>query len=523
MVRARRSARSSSNELDPTTATLAAIEEVARTLDELGIGCLLFDEDDNALLWNRTFLQFFPEHEGKIHRGESYADNLRRYYEVNLGPGEKPFIERHIADGVRRHREQRAPFVFSHRDLVLRVASQPVPGFGRIRIWTKVVRPSADEALKVLPALSPGALHQDFIENLADGIALLDVTGRITAANERFLGMYGRGLDVVKGLTFEELFRHTWRAARTEDDEEGWRAAADLLRERARTTGAPYEVKLPRNRWVRIVEHLGHDGLTYSIHSDVTALKRQEQAIQRAKEAADEANRSKSEFLARMSHELRTPLNAIIGYSDMIALQIRGPVGTPDYIQYARDINESGQHLLGLITEILDNAKAEAGRIVLEEEPVDLREVVVFAMRMVGPRAARQRLALRCDVPKDMPRVRADELRLRQIVLNLLANAVKFTPAGGSVVVEVRREAEGVRIAVTDTGVGIAEDDLAAVLQPFVQLERVGSSRYEGTGLGLSLTQHLVALHGGRLAITSAVGEGTTATVLLPAERIIHA
>jgi signal transduction histidine kinase len=117
--------------------------------------------------------------------------------------------------------------------------------------------------------------------------------------------------------------------------------------------------------------------------------------------------------------------------------------------------------------------------------------------------------------------VRADELRLRQIVLNLLSNAVKFTPAGGTVGVEIRRDAEGVRIAVTDTGLGIAEDDLATVLQPFVQLDRVGTSRYEGTGLGLSLTQHLVALHGGRLAITSAVGKGTTATVLLPPERII--
>jgi two-component system, sensor histidine kinase and response regulator len=511
----------------PTRATspssLTIIEGIARTLDGLGIGAYLVDQDDCTLLWNQTFLSFFPEHDGHIHRGEHYTENLRRYFEVNLGPGEKPFIDRYIAAGLKRHQVQQAPFVFNHRGLVLRVASEPIAGIGRIRIWTRISRIHTDDTLNALPSLSPGNLHQVFIDNLADGMALLDSSGRITATNERFVGMYEAGTsENVKGRTFEDVFRTTWRSARMgEEHEESWRACADLLRERSRTPGAPFEVPLPRDRWVRIVEHLGHDGLTYSIHSDVTAMKRQEQAIQRAKEAADEANRAKSEFLARMSHELRTPLNAIIGYSDMISHEIRGPVGTRDYIQYARDINESGQHLLELIAEILDNAKAEAGRIVLDEQPIELGDAIDFAMRMMEPRAARSRVALRRDIEPGMPRVLADDRRMRQIVLNLLSNAVKFTPAGGSVAIEVRRDGEGICIAVVDTGTGIAEDDISAVLQPFVQAGPVGSSRFEGTGLGLALTQHLVELHGGRLKIESALGKGTRVTVRLPPERIV--
>jgi two-component system sensor histidine kinase/response regulator len=508
---------------EPSPSSLAIVAGIARTLDGLGIAAYLLDQDDCTLLWNQTFLSFFPEHDGHIHRGEHYAENLRRYFEVSLGPGEKPFIDRYIAAALKRHREQRAPFVFSHHDLVLRVNSEPIAGLGRIRIWSKVSRIHTDDTLRALPSLSPGSLHQVFIENLADGMALLDSSGRITATNERFVGMYEAGSsESVKGRTFEEVFRTTWRSARMgEEHGETWRACADLLRERSRTPGAPFEVPLPRDRWVRIVEHLGHDGLTYSIHSDVTAMKRQEHAIQRAKEAADEANRAKSEFLARMSHELRTPLNAIIGYSDMIAHEIRGPVGTRDYIQYARDINESGQHLLGLIAEILDNAKAEAGRIVLYEQPIDLGNAIDFAMRMMEPRATRSRVALRREIELGMPRVLADERRMRQIILNLLSNAVKFTPSGGSAVVELRHDGEGICIAVVDTGAGIAERDISAVLQPFVQAGPVGSSRFEGTGLGLALTKHLVELHGGRLEIESALGEGTRVTVRLPSERII--
>jgi signal transduction histidine kinase len=220
-----------------------------------------------------------------------------------------------------------------------------------------------------------------------------------------------------------------------------------------------------------------------------------------------------------MSHELRTPLNAIIGFSEILKDERLSGVRPPR--EYATDIYESGLHLLNIINDVLDMAKIEAGKIVLEEEPIDVETDIVAALRMVAPRAHDGQLELSTDIERDLPPVFADRRIFKQILLNLLSNAVKFTPAGGRIVAHAQREpGGGIAIAVSDTGIGIREQDLERVLQPFGQAESGLARRYEGTGLGLPICKALAELHGGTIALASTLGGGTTVTVRLPAERV---
>jgi signal transduction histidine kinase len=227
------------------------------------------------------------------------------------------------------------------------------------------------------------------------------------------------------------------------------------------------------------------------------------------------ANRHKSEFLASMSHELRTPLNAIIGFSEALLERIFGAMNAKQE-DYLKDIHESGRHLLSLINDILDLSKIEAGRMELEAAPFHLPSVLEAALALVRERALHHDIRLALEVAPEMGEIVADERKVKQIVLNLLSNAVKFTPDGGSVTLSARRTEEGVEVAVSDTGVGIAAEDQAAVFEEFRQVGRDYLGKHEGTGLGLALARRFVELHGGRIAVTSAPGRGTTFTFTLP-------
>jgi signal transduction histidine kinase len=226
------------------------------------------------------------------------------------------------------------------------------------------------------------------------------------------------------------------------------------------------------------------------------------------------ASRHKSEFLANMSHELRTPLNAIIGYAEMLAEEA-SEAGAATLLADLEKVNAAGKHLLSLINDILDLSKVEAGRMELELAEFDLGGALETARVMLTERAARKDIALSLDVPADLGAVEADERKVKQIVFNLLTNAVKFTPAGGRVSVAARRDGDAVEVTVADTGVGIAPEDQARVFEEFGQA-RNAAGQSEGTGLGLTLCKRFVELHGGRIEVASAVGRGSTFTVALP-------
>jgi signal transduction histidine kinase len=245
------------------------------------------------------------------------------------------------------------------------------------------------------------------------------------------------------------------------------------------------------------------------------------EALRVAKEAAEHANRAKSEFLATMSHELRTPLNAIIGFSEMIAAQTLGPIGNAQYHDYINDINASGVHLLTIINDILDLSKAEAGKLQLSEDVADLRHVIEAALKMVRPRAASAGVTLSSDIPSELPFLIGDELRLKQALLNLLSNGIKFTPAGGQVDITAAERNGELIITIRDTGIGIASADIPKAFEPFRQIDNRLSRKYEGTGLGLPLATAIIDQHDGRLELASEVGIGTTVTVAIPAQRLL--
>jgi signal transduction histidine kinase len=242
-----------------------------------------------------------------------------------------------------------------------------------------------------------------------------------------------------------------------------------------------------------------------------------------ARDAAFEANRSKSAFLAAMSHELRTPLNAVIGFAEIMSSELFGPLGHRKYSQYATDIRTSGSHLLSLINDILDLSRIDAGEGKLDESDVDLHDVVTQSLRMVSPQADAAGIVLSSEIATDLPHVRADKRRLKQTLVNLLGNAVKFTSAGGRIQVRAFGQDGGVAVAVADTGIGIARQDIPRALERFGQVDSTLARKYEGAGLGLPLAKHFMEMHGGTLTLESTVDVGTTVTVMLPASRTLTA
>ncbi len=263
---------------------------------------------------------------------------------------------------------------------------------------------------------------------------------------------------------------------------------------------------------------LGYRGTVRNVTKQVAA----ERGLREAKEAAEAANLAKSQFLANMSHELRTPLNAIIGFSEMLARGLAGPV-QPKQIEYAGLVRQSGQHLLNVINDILDLAHVDSGKFQLREERgVDPRDILKTCVGLLRDRAHAGALHLLTEIEDRVPPLNADPTRLRQILLNLMSNAIKFTEPGGSIVVAVRYAADGgVEFEVRDTGRGMTPDEIATALESFGQVDAGHTRQYEGTGLGLPLARRLAELHGGSLHVESEKGHGTTVTVTLPASRVL--
>ena len=243
--------------------------------------------------------------------------------------------------------------------------------------------------------------------------------------------------------------------------------------------------------------------------------------LEEARRQAEQAIRAKTAFLANMSHEIRTPLTAMMGFAELLEQEVLGPHAIPLYREYARDIAESGRHLMELINDLLDLSKADADRLELVDGTVDVVRVTIGTARLLAERASRHGVSIATEVPLDLPPLRADERKLRQMLLNLLSNAVKFTPINGVVTLGARMAADGALwLSVHDTGIGMTGEELGKALEPWGQVDSALARSQIGTGLGLPLTKRLIELHGGRLDVVSRRDEGTTMSLVFPAERV---
>ncbi|WP_020592236.1 PAS domain-containing sensor histidine kinase [Kiloniella laminariae] len=363
------------------------------------------------------------------------------------------------------------------------------------------------------------------VEGVADAIIATDEEGDLTLFNKGAEKMFGYQSSEIIGTSLEHLIPDAFCDPDTGNPEDlggrqdnsrslGFRNGISALRRNGEIFPADATImKIKRD----------NSYIFAAVVRDVSEQISVQNELRQAKEMAEAANRMKTTFLANMSHELRTPLNAIIGFSEFISEEHLGRIEPPKYREYIKDILYSGCHLLTIVNDILDLSRVEAGEITLHETAVDIEAAIESAYRFVKRQAQEKNIRLQTVVDATLPYLLADERLLKQVVINLASNAVKFTPEGGSIVAKVvPGTAEGeLAIIISDTGIGIAKEDLDRVIKPFEQCESSYTKTIEGTGLGLSLALSLMELHNGRLSIESELGVGTSVILTFPANRVV--
>lgn len=362
-----------------------------------------------------------------------------------------------------------------------------------------------------------GDLYRGMFENAIWGIFQTTADGHYLAANPALAGIYGYASRDAMLDALTDIGRQLYVDPRRRDD------FICMMRKDGSVSAFESQVYRLDGEviWIsesgREVRNAAGAFLYFEgTVEDITVRKTAERELQEAKELAEAASRAKSAFLANMSHELRTPLNAILGFSEILHDELLGPLGDARYGEYAGDILNSGKQLLAVINDILDLTKIEAGHLTLDVQPVDVLAMLAACERYFVDAVQEAGIRLLIAGPPEEVTITADPARLRQILTNLISNAVKFTSTG-SVTIEAGFSSVGEFVfAVTDTGIGMSEEDMAKALLPFQQVDTSFARRYEGTGLGLTLTKSLVEMHGGTLALESVIGQGTRVTVRLP-------
>ncbi len=355
------------------------------------------------------------------------------------------------------------------------------------------------------------------------GIIVTDHTGVIVRVNDSFVRTYGWTRDELVNVDFTELVTHDERERARINHKKyisvGVRSSGEIKMIRkdgsiANVLFTSATLELSQNRKFLVTTFM-----------DITLRKQMEQSLRYAKEQADAANRAKSAFLANMSHELRTPLNAIIGFSEMMMKETYGPLGSVKYLEYMGDVHLSAEHLLEIINEVLDMSKIEAGRLELIEERVDLRDLIGAVVRMMASRIFSGKMEIKTELDPELPKMWADHRLMRQVLINLLTNAIKFSPDGGDILVLANVAEDGfLKIVITDHGIGIEKENIKRALEPFGQVSERPEKRElrsQGTGLGLPLAKAMVELHDGILSIESEPGAGTSVTLAFPGYRMI--
>lgn len=490
----------------------------ARVFDRVGVALAIVTRDGRLLEVNQAFSDLLRD-PGPV---EAVDRPQGRLSALMADPNDAETLDAHLRSGRElanttvQLRRADGSTLWCHLTVAQLGGAAPADGLSVVTVQDAGPRAQAEEASRVAEES-----YRAIFENSSEGLYRILANGAYQRAN--------RALCLLHGVASEdELIAHApdglWGAFIDRDRRAEFERS---LRAHGRIQG--FEVELRRHGsgeriWAAISGHAVHDGIGRLVAfegsvRDITQRVRSEARLRAVAEAAEAASRTKSKFLATMTHELRTPLNAILGFSEMLDAQLFGPLGSPKYASYVRDILASGRHLLRLIDDLLDLSRYESRRIELLDDTVDLMALVEEVRRMVELRARRDDITLTCSLAQDMPLIAADWGRLRQVLLNLVTNALKFTPAGGRVEVQSYLNAHGDPVLrVADTGCGIAPEDRDRVFDPFV---RVAKGRVvEGVGLGLSIVRMLIELHGGHVAILDTPGGGATFEVVLPRGRV---
>ncbi|MBE0694694.1 MAG: PAS domain S-box protein, partial [Aquamicrobium sp.] len=359
------------------------------------------------------------------------------------------------------------------------------------------------------------------IDTATDGVVLIAPDGTIRNISRPAEALFGFDSAAVEGKPFATLFAiESQKSARDYLAGLADNGVASVLNDGREVIGREAE-----GRFIPLFMTIGRlpeDSGYCAVVRDITQFKRAEEELTQARAQAERASSQKTEFLARVSHEIRTPLNAIIGFSELMMDEKFGPIGSDRYRDYLRDINRSGNHVLDLVNDLLDISKIEAGEQEMNYEAVSLNEALAEAVAMMQPQANRERVIIRSSLASRLPEVVADLRSVRQIALNLLSNAIRYTQAGGQVIVSTAYEPSGdVAMRVRDTGIGMTLAEIDQALKPFKQINALKRGRNDGTGLGLPLTKAMVEANRARFSIASTPGEGTLVEIVFPSTRVL--
>ena len=506
-------------------AAAAAQQRLRESIESLAGGFALFDANERLVLCNRRYGDLYAGARDLLVPGMRFEEIVTAAASAGNFPQAGERWDLWVEEHLQHFRNPGPPFELELRDGAwFRVAERRTADGGFVVISTNIteLRRRETELRNIGEELRhKNVLLDAALDNMVQGLAMYDVNQRLIICNQRFLDLYNLPASMGQpGTDLVEILDYTAKLEGLTPEQ------ANTMRQRRMGTAASVKQAklqdfLSNGRVINVLHRPMPGGGSLATYDDVTGSYSAERQLRSAKEEAELASRAKSDFLANVSHELRTPLNAIIGFSEIIKDQLFGPMGNQRYREYAIDIHDSGTHLLSLINDILDLSKIEAGKFELHEEPIDFETATKSSFRIMRDRAEEAGVTLELDVPPKLPRLRADPRAVKQILLNLLSNAVKFTDAGGRVVVSAQLAGNGgLRIQVEDTGIGIAEEDIAKAMAPFGQVDSSLSRKYEGTGLGLPLTRRLVDLHDGSLTLTSQAEQGTCVTINFPQDRV---
>jgi PAS domain S-box-containing protein len=494
---------------------------LARTIGDLPEGVAIFDAAGRLVACNAPYRGLNPEIAAELAVGASYAALLRMQI-TRLGAESDP--EAAIAAALAQHKDLPWRQEYRRADGVwVRVVESRTNDGGTLRLMSDISAVKNRE-MKLAELAERNAVLATAVASVTSGIVICDATRPdlpIAFVNAAFTRITGYAAGEVLGRNCRFL------QGRDTDKETVERIRRGLAQGRPVSATIRNYRKDGKTFWneLNISPLFDADGHVISwvgILQDATSRMRTEDNLREAKNQAEIANRTKTEFLANMSHELRTPLNAILGFSEVMKMEFFGPIGAPQYRQYAEDVHVSGTLLLQLINDVLDISKIEAGKMELYPEAVPVEELIQSSARLMRDRAAAGGVSLVPAVEPGLRPLYVDRRAIKQMVNNLLSNAIKFTPKDGSVTISAKAGENGrIDIACADTGVGIAAANIDKVLSPFGQVDNPLSRRHQGTGLGLPIVKNLVELSGGAFFLVSEIGKGTTVTLRLPATEAV--